>query len=564
MRSKVSNSAPQFSLRTKTEEFNAKPVAMENTLPKKLASSSFLNPSLGFTPYNPEQNKESRPFITAIINGQKQIIPTLTNQIVNRRIFRPLLSPEGIIIPKNQEKTVLPYLIARESLQKEAVGLAPSVVETTSLVAPLLPPQPPPSPSDSFAKDIIQSLVSEKPGTESKEPQGLALNSYKTQIQNLLAQSQTLDQQINLSQQELERLKASLAKLQETVPASLPDSENKTAKLQEAASLIDKELLLLNQKVEEKKKLLDDFLTASQRDLALLEETATNQKTSQALINNLKIALSNAQKELTDFRQRGTPAADLQAKTSSVLEMEKTLRQKEEEVKKMQNAVALAAPKNQQAENLKQEIERYQKETALLNERKNTLAGQVVKNETENQKLKETLALSEKENREKAEKMQSLEKNLQQLSLEKEKTSRFAQELAEKLVEIKNRQRLEQVVKEGPAAPTSSPKVDIKIIKLDKKFKTNLSPFTKLPNALSGVVKDVHGQLVSNAVVIIKDLNNHSIRALNTNALGQFLVTSSLPNGVYRVETAKLGLNFDIIELELTGSVILPIEIISH
>ena len=190
----------------------------------------------------------------------------------------------------------------------------------------------------------------------------------------------------------------------------------------------------INFKAEaEKKKLLDDFLAASQKDLTLFAETDTNQKTSQALINNLKIALSNAQKEAADFRQKGTPTADLQAKTTTVLEMEKTLRQKEEEVKKMQSAVTLALQKNQQAESLKQEIERYQKETSLLNERKNALAGQVVNNETENQKLKETLALSEKENQQKAEKMQSLEKNLQQLSLEKEKTSRFAQELAEKL-----------------------------------------------------------------------------------------------------------------------------------
>ncbi|KKR31130.1 MAG: hypothetical protein UT63_C0082G0005 [Candidatus Gottesmanbacteria bacterium GW2011_GWC2_39_8] len=537
---------------------------MENILPKKLASSSYLNPSLGFTPYNPEQSSESRPFITAIINGQKQIIPTLTNQTINRRIFKPLLSPEDTIIPKNQEKTVLPYLIARESLQKEATSATPSMAEVTPLVVPFIPTQPPPLTSDSFAKDIIQSLVSEKPGTESKEPQGLALNSYKTQIQNLLTQSQTLDQQINLSQEELKRLKVSLTKLQETAAVSSPDSEKKTAELSQAASLIDKELLLLNQKVEEKKKLLDDFLAASQEDLTLFAETDTNQKTSQALINNLKIALSNAQKEAADFRQKGTPTADLQAKTTTVLEMEKTLRQKEEEVKKMQSAVTLALQKNQQAESLKQEIERYQKETSLLNERKNALAGQVVNNETENQKLKETLALSEKENQQKAEKMQSLEKNLQQLSLEKEKTSRFAQELAEKLVEIKNRARLEQVVFEAPSTPTPSPKADIKIIKLDKNFKSSISPFTKLPNALNGVIKDSKGQLLSNAVVIIKDLSNHSIRALNTNALGQFLVTSPLSNAIYRIETAKLGLSFDIIEIELFGQVILPIEIISH
>jgi len=109
-----------------------------------------------------------------------------------------------------------------------------------------------------------------------------------------------------------------------------------------------------------------------------------------------------------------------------------------------------------------------------------------------------------------------------------------------------------------------SPKTDIKIIKLDKNFKSSISPFTKLPNALNGVIKDSKGQLLSNAVVIIKDLSNHSIRALNTNALGQFLVTSPLSNAIYRIETAKLGLSFDIIEIELFGQVILPIEIISH
>lgn len=537
---------------------------METILPKKLASSSYLFPSLGFTPYNPQQNKEGRPFITAVINGQKQIIPTLTNQIANRRIFKPLLSPEGIIVPKRQEKTVLPYLIARESLQKEHLAAIPEGIKIAATIIPLPEVKPLPLTSDSFTKDIIQSLVSEKIADTSKKPSDQALISYKTQITNLLTQSQTLNQQIALSQQELERLKDSVAKLQSIAPQSIMETEKKTLKFQEAVSAIDKELLLLNQKVEEKEKLLDNFLAASQKDLSLLEEAAANQKTSQALTNNLKTALSNAQKELSEFRQKGIPASDLQAKTSSVLEMEKTLHQKEAEVQTMQTAVVAARQKNQQAESLKQEIERYQKETALLNERKNFLAREVIKNEAENQKLKEALALSERENQEKAEKIFLQEKNLQQLSLEREKISHFAQELAGKLVEIKNRQRLEQVIQETPATPAPSPKVDVKIIKLNKNFKSSLAPFTKLQNALSGVVRDSKEQLLSNVVVIIKDLNNHSIRALNTNVLGQFLVTSSLPNGVYRIETAKQGLVFDIIELELEGKVIPPIEITAH
>ncbi len=82
-------------------------------------------------------------------------------------------------------------------------------------------------------------------------------------------------------------------------------------------------------------------------------------------------------------------------------------------------------------------------------------------------------------------------------------------------------------------------------------------------NLITGTVKNKKGELIDNAVVIIKDKDGDAIRALKTNQLGQFKTQTPMQNGKYTVETIKGGMKFDIISVEAKGQPISPLSIIA-
>jgi len=83
-------------------------------------------------------------------------------------------------------------------------------------------------------------------------------------------------------------------------------------------------------------------------------------------------------------------------------------------------------------------------------------------------------------------------------------------------------------------------------------------------NIIHGIVKNKDGDLLENAVVIIKDANGDVMRALKTNQLGQFKTQTAVPNGGYSVEAIKGGQKFDIISVEAFGQQIRPINLIAN
>jgi hypothetical protein len=94
-----------------------------------------------------------------------------------------------------------------------------------------------------------------------------------------------------------------------------------------------------------------------------------------------------------------------------------------------------------------------------------------------------------------------------------------------------------------------------------------MQPITNMPNAVSGVVKTKEGKTIEGILVIIKRENGEPVRALKTNILGQFSITTPLSNGVYVIEVNNTGANdekFDIIKLTVDGKVIPPLEFTGH
>jgi len=82
-----------------------------------------------------------------------------------------------------------------------------------------------------------------------------------------------------------------------------------------------------------------------------------------------------------------------------------------------------------------------------------------------------------------------------------------------------------------------------------------------VPNLIYGNIKNQAGDLIEGAIIIVKDQKGLPVRALKSNHLGQFMAATPLPNGKYQIEFEKPDYNFDIIELELGGEVLNPIEV---
>ena len=85
-----------------------------------------------------------------------------------------------------------------------------------------------------------------------------------------------------------------------------------------------------------------------------------------------------------------------------------------------------------------------------------------------------------------------------------------------------------------------------------------------LPNVINGLVREKDGRLIDGAVVIVKDDENEPVRALKTNGLGQFIITTPVPNGRFTVSVEKRGLTFDIITVDVLGGVLEPLEFIAR
>jgi hypothetical protein len=84
---------------------------------------------------------------------------------------------------------------------------------------------------------------------------------------------------------------------------------------------------------------------------------------------------------------------------------------------------------------------------------------------------------------------------------------------------------------------------------------------TSAPNVINGIVKDQEGLLLSNVIIVVKDASGQPARALKTNKIGQFAISTPLPNGTYTMELESEGHSFDVVEVAVEGKVMPPIEI---
>jgi hypothetical protein len=81
------------------------------------------------------------------------------------------------------------------------------------------------------------------------------------------------------------------------------------------------------------------------------------------------------------------------------------------------------------------------------------------------------------------------------------------------------------------------------------------------PNKLVGMVLTPRNELINDAIVEIIDGQGQVSRAVKTNALGQFFITTPLNNGNYSIITEKDNFQFSPLQIDLTGQAVEPLEI---
>ena len=155
------------------------------------------------------------------------------------------------------------------------------------------------------------------------------------------------------------------------------------------------------------------------------------------------------------------------------------------------------------------------------------------------ERLKRDLTASQHSEQEKLQKVQTIQK----LEQEKSKTAGYYTQIQSKVQELQTKVVEKQKI-ETPASST-------------------LQALAGKPNIVAGVVKGPDGTIIDGAVIIVKNARNEPKRAIKTNILGQFALTTPLSDGNYFVEVTKsedINYSFDIISVNAKGDLIPPIE----
>lgn len=191
--------------------------------------------------------------------------------------------------------------------------------------------------------------------------------------------------------------------------------------------------------------------------------------------------------------------------------------------------------------------------------------------ERESEAIKQELALAVKEEQTLQEKHQStaevhvhvgdLEKQLQDMLQQK-------QQLEQELLKLKGQQPVnppqnQETPSQKPATQDSQ---NVRVVPTDKASSIGLPAVPDVPNIVLGIVKDPRGNVLSGILVEIRDKDGSPVRAFKTNGLGQFASATPLSNGVYTVEfeDPKGKQQFEVVQIEAKGEIMLPLEIISH
>ncbi|MEK9175921.1 MAG: PrgI family protein [Patescibacteria group bacterium] len=224
-----------------------------------------------------------------------------------------------------------------------------------------------------------------------------------------------------------------------------------------------------------------------------------------------------------------------------------------------QPSMTIDFPQAQQAPlpplNLDEDEKKQETQKIEENEKKLQEEAEHLKRELEEAKKQEAQAPSQPEVHQKAE-------ELERILIE---TQRQKEALEQELIML--RAKLEDKPEMfTPSVATPLPQTqNVKKIPQEMQKAAGIASMPQEPNLITGVIKDPRSNPLQNIIVEVKDANDNPVRAFKTNGLGQFASATSLSNGKYKIvfEDPKGENKFDAVEVEATGTPIMPLEIIS-
>ena len=157
-----------------------------------------------------------------------------------------------------------------------------------------------------------------------------------------------------------------------------------------------------------------------------------------------------------------------------------------------------------------------------------------------------------------------LKAKLAQIEKEKDDTDKKSIKLEALVSDLQNKSNQPVEAKEviiPKEVDDKSKNTPVRIVHPDPAIGRMAPQLTTVPNVVNGVIKDINGMLLSDVVLVVKDSVGNSVRALKSNKIGHFAISTPLPNGVYTMELEKEGDEFDIVQINLEGEIMLPIEI---
>jgi len=159
--------------------------------------------------------------------------------------------------------------------------------------------------------------------------------------------------------------------------------------------------------------------------------------------------------------------------------------------------------------------------------------------------------------------MTKLKAKLAQIEREKSDVENKAIKYENLINELRAGKETSQETKEIIVPQPVSQKADaaVRIIEPSPAIGKMAPQLTTIPNVVNGIIKDGAGMLLTDVIIVVKDSVGNPVRALKSNKIGQFAISTPLPNGTYTMELENQGNEFDVVQIKLDGKLMPPIEI---
>lgn len=228
----------------------------------------------------------------------------------------------------------------------------------------------------------------------------------------------------------------------------------------------------------------------------------------------------------------------------------------EEKTKSLEEELAREREKEEEREERFAGEEEYRKQVRALEEENKALGSRIDQATREIERLKEETEKLSEEKGDYAQNLREKEEELRRLEEERNRAVSKLLKLSQKVRGLKEFR--EEIPEEVPEAREPEKPKPPEKPKIPEKPKPEEIPSLKIdiPNVINGVVKDKEGKLLPGMMVVVEDEDGDPVRALKTNKLGQFPISTPLPNGNYTVRVESKERKFSPVKVTCDGSIL--------